>query len=82
MGYAPDVLIVPSRLKHFSKVTSATLVPLAIQLKGLFQIVDNTLAINPSFLTKAIFASLSYTGHGDGPTKSRIKVDVGRMPDP
>lgn len=64
MGYAPDVLIVPSRLKHFSKI------------------VDDTLAINPSFLTKAIFASLSYTGHGDGPTKSRIKVDVGRMPEP
>ncbi|ETW81536.1 hypothetical protein HETIRDRAFT_317937 [Heterobasidion irregulare TC 32-1] len=63
MGYAPDVLIVPSRLKHFSKI------------------VDDTVAVNPSYITKSIFASLSYIGHGDGPAKSRIKVDVGRMPE-
>ncbi|THH15359.1 hypothetical protein EW146_g5105 [Bondarzewia mesenterica] len=59
-GYAPDVLIVPSRLKHFSKV------------------VDDTVAINPSFLTKGVSATLKFDGHGAGPTKSRITVNVGR----
>ncbi|EPQ54753.1 DNA polymerase alpha, subunit B [Gloeophyllum trabeum ATCC 11539] len=37
---APDVLILPSRLKHFSKV------------------VEDTVAINPTFLTKGIYAEM------------------------
>ncbi|KAI0057842.1 DNA polymerase alpha subunit B [Artomyces pyxidatus] len=58
---APDVLIVPSRLKHFSKV------------------VDNTVAVNPSFLTKNTFASLSYGGQGDGPVIDRLKAEIARL---
>ncbi|KAI0667572.1 DNA polymerase alpha subunit B [Trametes maxima] len=59
---APDVLVVPSRLKHFSKV------------------VDSTVAVNPSFLTKATYAVLEYAGHTvPGPAKDRIKVEIQRL---
>ncbi|TBU48523.1 DNA polymerase alpha, subunit B [Dichomitus squalens] len=59
---APDVLIVPSRLKHFSKI------------------VDNTVAINPSFLTKSTYAVLEYAGHtAPGPAKDRVKVEISRI---
>ncbi|KAI0766425.1 DNA polymerase alpha, subunit B [Trametes elegans] len=59
---APDVLIMPSRLKHFSKV------------------VDNTVAINPSWLTKSTYAVLDYAGHtSPGPAKDRIKVEIQRL---
>ncbi|KAM5535085.1 hypothetical protein V8D89_011313 [Ganoderma adspersum] len=59
---APDVLIVPSRLKHFSKV------------------VDHTVAVNPSFLTKSTYAVLEYAGHTAlGPAKDRIKVEIERV---
>ncbi|PIL22596.1 hypothetical protein GSI_15285 [Ganoderma sinense ZZ0214-1] len=59
---APDVLIVPSRLKHFSKV------------------VDHTIAVNPSFLTKSTYAVLQCAGHtGPGPAKDRIKVEIERV---
>ncbi|KAI0826859.1 DNA polymerase alpha subunit B [Trametes gibbosa] len=59
---APDVLVVPSRLKHFSKV------------------VDDTVAVNPSFLTKSTYAVLEYAGHGTpGPAKDRIKVEIQRL---
>ncbi|KAI9509201.1 DNA polymerase alpha subunit B [Russula earlei] len=58
---APDVLIVPSRLKHFSKV------------------VDHTVAVNPSFISKHISANIVFGGSGEGPLSSRIKVDVGKF---
>ncbi|KAI0335848.1 DNA polymerase alpha, subunit B [Cubamyces sp. BRFM 1775] len=59
---APEVLIVPSRLKHFSKV------------------VDHTVAVNPSFLTKSTYAVLQYPGHsGPGPAKDRIKIEIQRL---
>ncbi|KAI1790115.1 DNA polymerase alpha, subunit B [Ganoderma leucocontextum] len=59
---APDVLIVPSRLKHFSKV------------------VDHTVAVNPSFLTKSTYAVLEYAGHTvPGPAKDRLKVEIERV---
>ncbi|TFY64172.1 hypothetical protein EVG20_g6039 [Dentipellis fragilis] len=62
---APDVLVIPSRLKHFSKV------------------VDHTVAINPSFVTKNIMAALSVdAANGHGPGQSRIKVNVGRLLEP
>ncbi len=44
------------------------------------QIVDNTVAVNPSFLTKATYAVLEYAGHGaPGPAKDRIKVEIHRL---
>ncbi|RPD62451.1 DNA polymerase alpha, subunit B [Lentinus tigrinus ALCF2SS1-7] len=59
---APDVLIIPSRLKHFSKI------------------VDNTVAINPSLLTKSTYAVVEYAGHtAPGPARDRLKVDITRL---
>ncbi|KAI0720520.1 DNA polymerase alpha, subunit B [Cerioporus squamosus] len=59
---APDLLIIPSRLKHFSKV------------------VDYTVAINPSFLTKSTYAMVEYAGHSTpGPARDRLKVDITRL---
>lgn len=59
---APDVLILPSRLKQFSKV------------------VDSTVAINPSFLTKGSYASLMCTNPESGSSLGdRIKAEIVRL---
>ncbi|KAH9942919.1 DNA polymerase alpha, subunit B [Amylocystis lapponica] len=59
---APAVLVIPSRLKHFSKV------------------VDSTVAVNPSFLTKGTYATLRCSGAGEEiPLRERFKVDVVRL---
>ena len=79
---APDVLIVPSRLKHFSKVGLAAIARQSwrVVLTGVRQIVDNTVAINPSFLSKSMYAMLNYEGHTiPGPAKDRIKVEISRL---
>jgi len=55
---APNILIIPSRLKHFSKV------------------VDSTVAINPSFLTKNIYAILLFGQHGVSAVSEQINVDL------
>ncbi|OSX59797.1 hypothetical protein POSPLADRAFT_1149016 [Postia placenta MAD-698-R-SB12] len=60
VGYAPDVLVVSSRLKHFSKV------------------VDSTVAINPSFLTKGTFAVLTCWS-SPGPVHNRVKAEVQKL---
>ncbi|KAG0696384.1 DNA polymerase alpha subunit B [Suillus ampliporus] len=57
----PDVMVLPSRLKHFSKV------------------VDNSVIVNPSFLTKGTYATLSYSGQGTGFPKDRISADIARL---
>ncbi|KAF8837908.1 DNA polymerase alpha, subunit B [Paxillus ammoniavirescens] len=57
----PDVLVLPSRLKHFSKV------------------VDTSVVINPSFLSKGTYATMSYTGQASGLAKDRITIDISRI---
>ncbi|KAG1898113.1 DNA polymerase alpha, subunit B [Suillus fuscotomentosus] len=57
----PDVMVLPSRLKHFSKV------------------VDNSVVINPSYLTKGTYATLSYSGQGTGFPKDRISADIAKL---
>lgn len=57
----PDVIVLPSRLKHFSKV------------------VDNSVVVNPSYLTKGTYATLSYSGQGTGFPKDRISADIARL---
>jgi len=59
--HAPDVLIIPSRLKHFSKL------------------VDSTVTINPSFLTKNIYSTLSFGGHGVSTVEEQINVDLVKL---
>ena len=81
-GCAPDVLIIPSRLKHFSKVRPARFSHRVCRAQPLLalQIVDNTVAINPSFLTKATYAVVEYAGHtAPGPARDRLKVDFTRL---
>ncbi|KAH9936258.1 DNA polymerase alpha/epsilon subunit B-domain-containing protein [Fomitopsis serialis] len=59
---APDVLILPSRLKQFSKV------------------VDSTVVVNPSFLTKGSYASLVCTNPEIGSSLGdRIKAEIVRL---
>ncbi|EGO23628.1 hypothetical protein SERLADRAFT_356508, partial [Serpula lacrymans var. lacrymans S7.9] len=59
---APDVLIVPSRLKHFSKV------------------VDDTVSINPSFLSKGTYATVSLDdSKTSGSFVERAIVDLNRL---
>jgi DNA polymerase alpha subunit B len=50
---APDLLILPSKLKHFSKVGPSFLHchPKESELMG--QVVDSTLVVNPAFLSRA-----------------------------
>lgn len=57
----PDVIVLPSRLKHFSKV------------------VDNSVVVNPSYLTKGTYATISYSGQGTGFPKDRISADIARL---
>ncbi|KAG2153032.1 DNA polymerase alpha/epsilon subunit B-domain-containing protein [Suillus bovinus] len=57
----PDVLVLPSRLKHFSKV------------------VDSSVVVNPSYLTKGTYTTLSYSGQGTGFPKDRISADIARL---
>ena len=77
---APDVLITPSRLKHFSKVSLILLFHPKSQPSCCFsQVVDHTIAINPSFVSKNVSANLVFGGNGEGPVSSRIKVDVVRF---
>jgi len=42
-------------------------------------VVDNTVAVNPSFATKGIVAKLWFGGQGNGPVRARIKVEVGKL---
>lgn len=51
-GPQPDLLILPSKLKHFSKVSCSSC---AAQRRAslIYQIVDSTLVVNPSHLAKA-----------------------------
>jgi len=58
---APDVLVIPSRLKHFSKL------------------VDNTIAINPSFLMKGTYSTLIF--HGAETLKDRLKANIVKLDD-
>lgn len=57
----PDVMVLPSRLKHFSKV------------------VDNSVVVNPSYLTKGTYATLSYSGQGTGFPKDRISANIAKL---
>jgi DNA polymerase alpha subunit B len=78
---APDVLIIPSRLKHFSKVSRVRIHRGSQPSCCFSQVVDHTTAINPSFVAKNITANLVFGGNTGGSVSSRIKVDVGRFSD-
>lgn len=75
VGYAPDVLVVSSRLKHFSKVCVRYIY---LSQADFGQVVDSTVAINPSFLTKGIFAVLTCWS-SLGPVHNRVKAEVQKL---
>jgi DNA polymerase alpha subunit B len=44
-----------------------------------FKVVDHTVAINPSFVSKNVSANLVFQGKGEGSILSRIKAGVERF---
>ncbi|KAF9485899.1 DNA polymerase alpha, subunit B [Pholiota conissans] len=64
LDYAPDVLIIPSRLKQFSKV------------------IHSTTALNPSFLSKGTYGTISLAPQSVGTPKDRLSVEVTRLEAP
>ena len=56
---APDVLILPSKLKHFAKASRMRcdlchhLLTIGFRSSGRLQIVDSVVTVNPSYLAKA-----------------------------
>lgn len=73
----PDVLVLPSRLKHFSKVTFTLSMHHVERLPIALQVVDSTVAINPSFLIKGTYAIVTCTSPvADISLKDRLKVDL------
>ncbi|EIN12830.1 DNA polymerase alpha subunit B [Punctularia strigosozonata HHB-11173 SS5] len=61
---APDVLIVPSRLKHFSKVLAEA----------------GVTAVNPAFVSKGMYATLAVDGPAAATGPEGIKVNIVRLP--
>ncbi|KAJ3512303.1 hypothetical protein NLJ89_g3597 [Agrocybe chaxingu] len=61
LDYAPDVLLLPSRLKQFSKV------------------IHSTTTLNPSFLTKGTYGTLTIAPRSSGPPKERVKAEVTKI---
>ena len=76
---APDVLILPSRLKQFSKVRGPSADSARCSRFG--QVVDSTMAVNPSFLTKGQYASLLCANTGSS-VGERVKAEIVRLEDP
>ncbi|KIJ17926.1 hypothetical protein PAXINDRAFT_9860 [Paxillus involutus ATCC 200175] len=74
----PDVLVLPSRLKHFSKASTSFSYAALTNLR-LIKVVDTSVVINPSFLSKGTYATMSYTGQASGLAKDRITIDISRI---
>ncbi|KAF9534543.1 DNA polymerase alpha/epsilon subunit B-domain-containing protein [Crepidotus variabilis] len=64
VDYAPDVLILPSRLKQFAKT------------------IHSTITINPSYLSKGTYASITIAPRSSGQPKDRVKVEILKMETP
>ncbi|PFH53387.1 hypothetical protein AMATHDRAFT_137918 [Amanita thiersii Skay4041] len=58
--YAPDILLVPSKLKEFCKT------------------VHSTIAINPSYLSRARYATINVSA-GTTPAMDRVKVELSKF---
>ncbi|CAA7261468.1 unnamed protein product [Cyclocybe aegerita] len=76
LDYAPDVLILPSRLKQFSKVFCYFT---HFGEPNLVQVVHSTTTLNPSFLTKGTYGTLTIAPRSSGTPKARVKAEVTRM---
>ncbi|KAF8158218.1 DNA polymerase alpha/epsilon subunit B-domain-containing protein [Crassisporium funariophilum] len=67
LDYAPDVMILPSRLKQFSKH---------------FKVVHSTHTINPSFLSKGTYGTVSLAPRSIGTPKDRLKIEIIKLEAP
>ena len=46
---------------------------------SLVQVLDSTVTINPSFLIKNIYSTLSFGGHGASAVRERISVELVKL---
>lgn len=75
--YAPDVLIVPSKLREFSKVNISISRLSSLNFSDA-QIVHSTRAINSSYINKMKYAKLHVTS-GEMPGKDRVGVTLSKL---
>lgn len=80
----PDVLISPSRLKQFGKVSVSYTVALLHFLMRTccdiyLQNVDGIMFVNPSFLTKGTYAALKYAGGAAKDTTNALHVEISKF---
>ena len=74
--HTPHVLVVPSRLKHFSKFSWFAHSILSLRLKRPSQRVDGATFINPSSASKGSYAFLRYSGQEGG---EGVNVDIRKL---
>lgn len=80
LDYAPDVLILPSRLKQFSKVCVPCLVSSARVLSSFdLKVIHSTSTLNPSFLSKGTFGTISLGPRSAGTPLERLKMEVAKL---
>lgn len=72
----PHVLLVPSRLKQFSKVSWLVQDVLSGSLKLCLQRVNGATFVNPSSVAKSSYAFLRYSGQESGET---VNVDIRKL---
>ncbi|KAG5338866.1 hypothetical protein C0989_005806 [Termitomyces sp. Mn162] len=77
----PDILILPSRLKQFSKVSLLLFRQndVNMELTTYSKVVQTTTVINPSFLSKGTFAKLDIAAGSTDSYKERIKTEVVKL---
>jgi len=74
--HIPHVILVPSRLKEFSKVGRLVQNVLSGLLKEFSQRVDGATFINPSFVSKSSYAFLRYSGQE---SEEGVNVDIRKL---
>jgi DNA polymerase alpha subunit B len=77
VDYAPDVLILPSRLKQFAKVNSDFSSINEVQADSCqTKVVHSTTTINPSFVNRGTYAVISIAPRSNGTPKERTKAEI------
>ena len=80
LDYAPDVLILPSRLKQFAKVEQQCF---GRFINSLFsKVVHSTSTINPSFVNKGTYGVISIAPLSGGAPKQRTKSEILKIESP
>lgn len=78
LDYAPDVLILPSRLKQFAK--AGVFCNLAHRLLiWTLQTIHSTTTLNPSFLSKGTYGTINLAPRSAGRPVNRLTVEVAKL---